>query len=238
MNTKRSTLPDIQVSQPETKEVKYSIITAVICGSALTAHAWDSTENATWLDGYLKGQLTDTVSVKLAEQLRYKDEGSFNHYRHTEFGAEWSFAKNWSASAAYRYIQARKPDSEWFTKPMVHINLKNKTSLWLFDLKTCLRFSYLFLDGAVDLSDCRPKFALMPFQGWTGWNFKPYAAFEGMYNFEANVAYRYRAGAGLLLTPVNKLSLNLFMMQEQTRLRKNNDWQESYYMGLQAGLKF
>lgn len=208
------------------------------CCVVITAHAWDVSENSHWLEGALKGTLSDTLAVRLTEQVRYKEKGDFFYFCYTDFCLQWKFAPNWCAAGAFRYISARKPDSDWSATPMWHINLQNQTTMnWLY-LCSRLRLSHVQLDGADNLTDFRPKFSLMPLKGWTRSKLKPYLADELMYNFEQNLIYRNRAEGGILCATYNKLALRIFLMQELTRTDSNTNWSETYNMGAGATLKF
>lgn len=216
--------------------MKTKALLAALCAAALNTLAWDSSENKIWLDGSIKGALTEKLSVKLGEQLRYNDEGRFNYYRHTELGAQWAFSKAWSVSAAYRHIMMRKSaDADWVEKPMPHATVKNRLQLSFVELRSRLRVTYLALEGQRDLTHFRPKFALMPS---TDWKLKPYASFEGIYNFEYGYLFRTRTGGGLLYAPFKKLSLNLFAAQERTCTVPSADWNECWLAGLQARFNF
>ena len=56
----------------------------VLIASALTARAWNLSDNTTWLQGTLQGGLSESVSLKLTEQFRFLNEDGFNYYRHTQ----------------------------------------------------------------------------------------------------------------------------------------------------------
>ncbi len=213
---------------------KHGFIVAALCGTALTASAWYSTENTIWLDGSIKGNVADNLSLKLTEQLRFKDEGRLLNYRYTDIGTTYSFAPAWSITPAWRHIQTRKTASaDWSDKNMWHINLNNKTRLAAMDLKSRLRFTY-----TDDLSDFRPEFTLLPHKGFTGWKFKPFVTDELMYNFNEELFYRNRFSAGILCAPTKALSLKTFIMQELTKKAANGNWNESYNMGIYIGYAF
>ncbi len=219
--------------------MKHHIIFAFFCGTVITAHAWNASENAIWIEGNLKGKLSETLAVKLTEQVRYRDEGKFYFYRYTDFGLSWKFAKNWSLAPGYRYITARKnPTSNWISKPLWRLDLKNETTVSVIDFSSRLRLTYVALDHARDVIDFCPKFTLLLSKAWTSWKLRPYIADEMMYNFEANNIYRNRISGGIKCAPWAKVSIDLFLIHERTEIALNNEWNESYNMGACIGLNF
>lgn len=212
------------------------LVGSIFCGMAATAMAWDSSENAIWLDGSLGGKLSDHVSIKLAEQLRYKDEGKFLAYRHTDIGATYAFNSSWSLTPAFRHIMGRKTfGADWVERDMWHINLNHKTSLKSVAFKSRLRFAYTETDH---LSDFRPEFTVLPSKGFSDWKIKPYLADEPMYNFNENRFYRNRASIGLLCAPMKGLCLKAFIMQELIEKTRNGGWNEAFNIGLFVGYTF
>jgi hypothetical protein len=188
------------------------------------------------LEGYVKTPLTESTTLKIAENYRYIEEGRFNYYRHTELEFGWIFAKNWSLAPAARYIRARAQHSDWKESPMWIVNLNQSARLSALDLKTRLRLTYLSADEVSDRTDFRPKFTLLPRKGWTSWKLKPYIADELLYNFQDNTLYRNRLSGGLKLRPAKPLAIDLFIMQESTRIDKDNDWEERFNFGLSAAV--
>ncbi|VGO16091.1 hypothetical protein PDESU_04681 [Pontiella desulfatans] len=207
-------------------------------GVATRCRAWDASENIIRLEGAVKGPLSDSFTLKLVENHRYTEKGSFHYYHHTELELGWAFAENWRLSPAFRYITARSKESDWISKPTWLLNLNNSASWRGLNLRTRLRLFHTDLDSVDAITDFRPKLTLQPTQGFTGWSIKPYIADELIYNFQDNSFYRNRFSGGVKLVPLKPLSFDLFLMQELTRLGSQNDWKERYNFGCSAAVYF
>lgn len=216
----------------------FSLITLLSLFFSTPALSWDSTENRTWLQGALKGDLSDSVSLKLTEQLRYTDNTSFNYYRHTDLGIRWEFVDHWSVEPMYRHILARSKTSDWQSKPTWGLNIRNKTTISGLAIKTRLRFLYADL-SEIDLrTDFRPLVVIEPAKGWTALKARPFLSNEFIYNFDQNLYYRNRLGGGLRITPFEVLDLKAFINQELTRDHDRNEWTERYNIVLAAQVSF
>ncbi|MDF7823355.1 DUF2490 domain-containing protein [Pontiellaceae bacterium B12227] len=216
----------------------YAAIAWVTLGMVLHCQAWDASENIIRLQGSVKGSLTESTTLKLTENLRYTHEGSFHYYSHTELEMGWKFAENWNLAPAFRYISARTQQTDWQGIPVWILNLNNTARLKVIDIKTRLRVLHSDLDQVGDRTDFRPKFSVQPADGFTQWDLKPYLADELIYNFQDNRFYRNRISGGIKLRPANVLALDLFIMQELTRIGSRNDWTERYNLGLSAAILF
>lgn len=213
------------------------IITIAFSGIIFTSNAWNSSENNVWLKASVKGSLSEELTFKLSEQIRYKEDGFNYYYRHTEALLQWKFAPTWNFYPAFRYVTATKKDVEVST-PVWHLNLAHKTKLFGVNLKSRLRLYHTANDGSEDLTDLRPKFSLIPSQGWTAWKLKPYVEDEVMINLNDGWVYLNRLSTGLKLTPFKKLSLCAFISQDLYEQTEKADWHERYNYGLSAGLNF
>jgi hypothetical protein len=215
---------------------KFTTALALFCGATLTSQAWDQGENAIWLEGALKGNITEKLSASLKEQIRYRESDGFYFYRYTDFGLGWTFSKAWNVTAQYRYVTARKEGGNWVAKPMTHVNVNNKLPLGPVKFSTRLRFAFINADSAGNQTLIWPRFTLNFSKAWVGLN--PYAAFETIYDIEENLVFRNRFEGGLTYSPTKMLSLKMFLMQQLTRTESNSTWTEAYNMGAGATLKF
>jgi hypothetical protein len=217
---------------------RIAIITALL--TAAGAKAWDASENQIWLDGSVSGKIVGNLSLKLTEQVRYKEEGDLYCYHHTDICTIYKLAQAWKLSAAFRHISTRSnATSPWTNKEMYHVNLINKLVLLdRVDFQTRMRFSYTDADNTDYLADVRPEFCIMPSKGFTGWKLKPYLADEIMYNLNERHLYRNRVCTGLMLAPAKALSLKLFIMHENTEKTEGSGFKENFSYGLFAGYKF
>jgi hypothetical protein len=73
-------------------------------------------------------------------------------------------------------------------------------------------------------------------QGWTAWNIRPYVAEELFLDFDQKEITRSRASGGLLVAPVKKLSLDLYVMREDTK--SGGLWNDILVLGLATGYEF
>ncbi len=204
---------------------------------AVPGYSWDASENHIRLQGSMKGQLTDSVYVQLKEQLRYRESDGYFFYRYTEFTTGWNVTSNWTATADYRYFTRRTPGMEWESWPMYHVNLYGRTRIPHLELKSMWRLTHVPYEGRKDLTEFNPKFTLLPAEGVTDWQLRPFAAVEMMYDFEQTLFYLYRLEGGLACKPWEKLSVKCFVTQQRFRT-EGSSWTETYFTGLAAGLSF
>lgn len=211
-------------------------LTAALLGAAMTTLAWDSADNAVWLEGTLKGNLTEKLSVSLKEQIRYKGNDGFFYWRYTDVGVGWKFSNAWNLAGNYRYITTRQRTGDWYAKPMLHANLTNTLPLGFLRLKSRIRLAHVDVQNTDDLALIWPRITLRFSRGWKGLN--PYGAWEPIYDMAENLVYRNRLEGGILYALCNNLSLKFFLMQQLTRTDSTSDWNEAYNMGAGATLKF
>ncbi|WP_372846730.1 hypothetical protein, partial [Pontiella sp.] len=118
--------------------MKTIAVLAALCGIVFTAQAWDSRENNIWLEGGLKGKIADDWTIQLSEQVRYKEDGFNDYYRHTEACLLWKFRPGWSLAPAFRYVTATKSNVTTST-PTWHLNLAHSASRFGVQLKSRAR---------------------------------------------------------------------------------------------------
>ncbi|MBN2685022.1 MAG: DUF2490 domain-containing protein [Pontiellaceae bacterium] len=219
------------------KTTRIAIIALLM--STAGAKAWDAEENQIWMDGSISRKVAEKLNLKLSEQMRYKDEGIFYCYKHTDLCAAYTLNKAWQISSGFRHITTRKSNtSDWATKEMFHVNLINTLPLGGVDFKTRLRCCYTEADNTDYLMDVRPEFCFMPKKGFTDWKLKPYLSDEIMFNLNEAHLYRNRVNIGLTLAPTANLSLKLFVMHENTQKTEEKDFNENFNYGLFASYKF
>ncbi|MEI6891675.1 MAG: DUF2490 domain-containing protein [Pontiella sp.] len=214
-----------------TNMMRFLAIAVALTSSAIHVSAWDSDKNQIWLDASIQGKLTDTLSIKLAEEVRYTESDWTYTYRHTDISLNWKFAPGWSISPAYRYTTKNEVNT-----PAWHLNLGNTLSALGMDIKSRMRVIYSDLSSASGRTDFRPKFTLIPSSGWTSWKLKPYLSDELMFNLNHGGLYRNRLKVGLKFSPVKRLSLGTFVMLDRKEV--GDDWVESYHTGMSAALSF
>ncbi|MDZ8119360.1 DUF2490 domain-containing protein [Pontiella agarivorans] len=211
-------------------------LTAALLGAAMSTLAWDSAENAVWLEGTLKGKLTEKLSLSLKEQVRYRENDGFFYWRYTDVGVGWKFSNAWNLTGNYRYITTRKRDGDWFAKPMLHANLTNTLPLDFLRLKSRMRLAHVDMPDGDDQALLWPRITLSFSKGWKGLN--PYGAWEPIYDMADNLVYCNRFEGGFLYAPLDNLFLKAFLMHQLNRTDSTSKWTESYNMGIGATLKF
>lgn len=209
-----------------------------IIASAATSQAWDASENQIWLDGSVCGKVLDKLTLKMTEQMRYKNEGDFYYYHHSDVMLTYTMTKNWSIAPGFRHMSSANAKQVWSDKEMYHLNLNHKVSMLGVDLKSRFRLTYTDADKTDYLADVRPEFTLTPSKGFTGWKLMPFLSDEIMYNLNEVHLYRNRASTGLMLSPMKGLSLKLFVMHENTQKTEEGDFNENFNYGVFAGYKF
>ncbi|VGO21090.1 DUF2490 domain-containing protein [Pontiella sulfatireligans] len=197
------------------------------------SHAWDNSDNKVWLEGAVKWTLSDTLSLKLSEKIRYKQDGFEFYYRHTDTSITWKFIPNWTLTPAFRYASA-KSDGDTSSTPIWHLNLHNKATVKGLDFNSRMRLMYSDLNHAHDRTDLRPKLSVLPSKGWKSWKLKPFIEDEIMINLNDGRLYRNRLSLGIKFSPLKRLSLSSFIMQEMTEKSSRDDWSESYNLGASA----
>jgi hypothetical protein len=215
------------------------VMSLLICATA-AAKAWDSSENQIWLEGSVSGNIYEKLSLKLTEQIRYKEEGDLYCYNHTDLCLAYRFSKAWKLTTGFRHISTRGSRTKpWTDKEMYHLNQINKVTLFnRIDFQSRLRLCYTEADNTTCLADVRPEFCITPAKGFTAWKIKPYLSDEIMYNLNEAHLYRNRVNTGIMLAPVKALSLKLFIMHENTQKTKEADFNENFNYGLFANYSF
>jgi hypothetical protein len=215
--------------------MKAKALLAALCGIVFTAHAWDSSENQVWLEGALKGQLSETLSYRLGEQVRYNEAGFNHYYRHTEPCIQWKFASGWTFAPAFRYSTATQKGVTRSTTAW-HLNLVNTTSFLGMDLQSRARMYYSDPHGSPEETDFRPKLCFSPTQGWTLLKAKPFLADELMINLDQGRVYLNRLTLGIKCSPVKRVSLCAFIAQDRVENSTKTAWNERYNYGITACL--
>jgi hypothetical protein len=205
----------------------------LIAGGALKARADENDQF--WLTGGVKYKMTDQVSLKVAEQIRFKDETFY--YRHTDLGLGVKLTANWSAAGTFRLVEKKNKAGEWQRCTGYLLDATYVASGWGAELKSRMRLAVFDPQYDADCStDIRPRFDLSPAKGCTAWKLKPYIADELMVSLDEGNLYRNRVIVGLNAMPHKHLSLNLFMMNEQTE--SGDKWSGNWNAGLAATLNF
>lgn len=188
-----------------------------------------------WLTGAVKYGLTEQVSIKVAEQIRFKDETFC--YHHTDLGIGYEMNQNWTALAVIRTVEKKNTAGQWKRCDGTLLDLIHTAKRFGAELKSRMRLAYFDPRYDADCSaDLRPRFDLGPAKGFTRWKLKPYVADEIMFNIDDRNLYRNRVIAGLKAKPHAYLSMNLFIMDEQTET--NGRWVENWNVGMAATLAF
>jgi hypothetical protein len=219
------------------RSIKRIVILSTLL-SAAGAKAWNAAENQIWLDGSVRGEIAENFTLKITEQVRYKEEGDFYYYHHTDIRPAYSFLKHWTVAPGFRQIAYANTAGVWSEKSMYHLNLGYKASVCGVDLKNRMRLTYTDVDNSDYLADFRPEFTIMLSKGCTGWKLKPFLADEIMYNLNESHFYRNRVNTGVIFSPTASLSMKIFIMHENTEKTKDSDFKENFNYGLYAGYKF
>ncbi len=188
-----------------------------------------------WLTGGVKYTLTDQLSLKAAEQARFRDESQY--YRHTDLGVGYKMSRSWSAAGTFRLLDKKSSSGDWKRSNGYLLDVIHTAGVLGAELKSRMRLAVFDPQYDADsTSDLRPRFDLSPAKALTGWKLKPYVADELMVSLDERELYRNRLIAGLKCRPCSHLALDLFVMNEQTE--KNEKWSENWNTGLAATLSF
>lgn len=190
-----------------------------------------------WVQFWLSANLNDVVGVKVAREDRFRDSDEDKYYYgHTELSLPVKLTDHWTLAPAVRFIRTLR-GGEWRDDVMPQLNLINKTALGPLTLKNRMRLVKVEKEAASDDPvEYHHRADLVLTKGWTAWNVRPYVAEELFYSFTANELYRSRATGGLLCTPVQKVSVDLYLMREDTKTA--GDWKDILVLGLACGYEF
>lgn len=211
---------------------KICIATLIVTGAS---QAFSGEKDQAWMTLGLKYGVTDKIKLKVAEQIRYKDEHEY--YKHTDLGVDYKFNKTWTLGALYRLQRVDKGSATDQRCDGICVDLTHTAKGHGLQLKSRMRMTYADPDYDAECSsDFRPCFTLSPIKGFTSLNLKPFVADEMMYNFDDQNIYRNRISGGLTLKPTDFCSLKLFLMNENTE--SNDEWADNWNYGLSATFSF
>lgn len=194
-------------------------------------------ENQSWVQFWVSANLNDTVGVKLAREDRYRDSDEDKYYYgHTELSLPVKLDDRWTLAPAVRIIRTLR-GGYWRDDLMPQLNLINKTALGPVTLKNRMRLVKIEKEASADDPvEYHHRADLVLTKGLGGWNVKPYVAEELFYSFDANEMFRSRTSGGLICAPIQKVSMDLFLMREDTK--KDGDWSDILVFGLACGYEF
>lgn len=207
----------------------------LIAGGAMARG--EAGDNQAWMQIWVSGQLTDTVGIKLTRENRYRDTDEDKYfYGYTDIALPVKLNKNWSLTPAVRLITTLR-GGEWRDDLMPHISLNNKTTLGSVTMKNRMRLVKMDKEATdADPIQYRHRIDLMPAKSWTDWKLTPYVAEEVFYDFDEYQVNKFRTYAGMTFVPVKKVSMDLYVMREDTK--KLGDWNDVLVFGLASGFKF
>ena len=210
------------------------VVLAGLLGSAACGEAGD---NQAWIRFWVLGNINDRVGVKLAREDRYRDSAAEKYYYgYTDISVPVKLDDQWTLAPAVRVIRTLR-GGEWKDDLMPHLTLFNKTTVGPVLLKNRMRLVRTDKeDSNVDPVQYRHRLDIVSANGWSSWKFKPYVADEVFYDFTDRDLNQNRAYAGLLFSPVHKVSFDLYVMREDTK--KENEWHDILVFGLITGFEF
>jgi hypothetical protein len=194
-------------------------------------------DNQAWMQVWVSGDITDTVGIKLTRENRYRDtDDDKYYYGYTDIALPVKLNKSWTLTPAVRLITTLR-GGEWREDLMPHISLNNKTTLGPVTLKNRMRLVKMDKEATdADPVQYRHRLDLMPAKSWTDWKLTPYVAEEVFYDFDEYQVNKCRTYVGLTFAPVKKVSMDLYVMREDTK--KNEEWSDVLVFGLASGFKF
>lgn len=211
-------------------------IAAVTAFSGATAYAWDTSENQIWLQGSAGLTVSETVALKVAEQIRFKDGDEC--LRQTDLQALYRLGGGWSLAGTARYIDKERSCGAWEPDYMALFDVCKKQTVGWAELKGRARVTYTDkYDIHLDPWEIRLRADGGLAKGWTSLKLKPYLANEVMYDLSDSNFYRNRAYVGVKASPLKKVSTDVYLMQE-LKESASGRWNEFYVIGVSAGLKF
>lgn len=215
---------------------KKACITGLLIAGGAMARG-EAGDNQAWMQIWVSGQLTDTVGIKLTRENRYRDTDEDKYfYGYTDIALPVKLNKNWSLTPAVRLITTLR-GGEWRDDLMPHISLNNKTTLGPVTMKNRMRLVKMDKEATdADPIQYRHRIDLMPAKSWTDWKLMPYVAEEVFYDFDEYQVNKFRTYAGMTFAPVKKVSMDLYVMREDTK--KLGDWNDVLVFGLAGGFKF
>ncbi|NOU36556.1 MAG: DUF2490 domain-containing protein [Kiritimatiellaceae bacterium] len=224
-----------QGSIPKTL-VRGVFVTMLLSGLITAAHGADG-ESQAWVQFWASANITDRVGVKLVREDRFRDSDEDKYYYgYTELGFPVKLNDHWSVAPAIRAVRALR-GGEWRDDLMPQGNLMHKTALGPVTLKNRARLAKTYKEAAdVDPVEYQHKTDLVLTKGWGSWNVRPYAAEEVFYDFDEHDLTRFRTYGGLLVSPVKKVSVDLYVMREDTKAA--GGWTDILVFGLAGGYEF
>jgi hypothetical protein len=161
---------------------------------------------------------------------------STRRYSYTDISLPVKLNEHWTLAPAVRAIRTLR-GGEWKDDLMPHVTLFNKTTLGPVTLKNRMRLVRTDKeDTEVDPVQYRHRLDVVSATGWSRWKFKPYVAEEVFYDFTDHDLNQFRTYGGVLFSPLQKVSFDLYVMREDTK--KENSWNDILVFGLMTGFEF
>ena len=187
-----------------------------------------------WLDTAISGNLTDHTTLKVNEQLKFKDNaGDFALY-HTDVGVTRSTKGPWKAGLNLRQ-EYEKKNGEWLEETRLHGHVTYGWKWNNISLSNRNRLELRLRDGRSDIVRYRNKLtATFPVTlGNTG--LKPYWSEELFIDSDEAELNRSRMTVGLKTKLKDRYSVGTYYMWQAD---DKTSWVSSHILGFKAGLKF
>lgn len=189
-----------------------------------------------WLADNVSVGLTESLGLVIAEERRFKEGGNEFYHYHTQFAAPVILNDYLTIIPGYRRIRKKSGD-DWATHHRAQLELSYKNNWGKMGSKARARLQYTDTRNTDDDPwVVRPYVSIYPAKGWTDYNIKPYVALEIFYDLSADDFNRVRNYVGVKANLMTHVNGSAYVLRQDQK--SDHDWQDTYIMGLSAGLKF
>lgn len=210
-----------------------ALVLAALAGAALAARG-DDVEN--WTDLYLEHKLDDRWSVRLEEEVRWRDDVSDFYYYHTDLGLTWK-ARPWlDLNANIRHTDQKNGRGVWGEEERPHGAVTFKGTAAGFQIENRNRVEYRIRPERNDIVRYRNRLQVSRHVTFGAVAFDPYVSEEALIDTDMGDFNQFRSIAGLKAKLTKALRGDLYYAWIATE--SSTDWTDTHVIGLRLGCVF
>lgn len=246
------------------KKTTWLLAVTIMLGAAATSQAYDDGDFQVWLKAEASGKITDTLSVKIEEEMRYGDSGSELYDEETLLLGTYTVTDWLKVGLGYRIVQERKEktvvsqktasdgtvsyspvgdgDHYWQNeeRPTGELVFRKNIAGWVLEDRT--RFEWRMKDdGKDDYLRFRNRIKVKSPYKLTDLGINPYAAWEAFYEDKDGLSssdklnrHRYYLGVSAKFSDRIKGGLYYLLQTD----RDGDDWKSTNVAGLEIAASF
>lgn len=217
------------------KRIVRLTVTAALLPAAL--FAYDDRDTHSWTDLYVIKKLTDTVSIRVEEELKFGDDASDFYYYHTDVGVLFKAHPNVDLSLNYRHIDEKKDrGADWVEEHRPHGNVTFKGKAGGFSIEQRNRFEFRVRDHRDDIWRYRNRVLVARPLKIGGIEFTPYVSEEAFIDTDLGDFNQFRTAAGVKKKFGDHVQADVFYLWQA--VESSTEWTDTHFAGLGLGYVF